>query len=769
MWEQQIEALLAELTLDEKISMIHGAGFFRTAGVERLGIPPLVMSDGPMGVRNEFPNDQWIPVGNTDDYVTYLPSNSAIASTWNPECAYASGQVLGEEARGRGKDVILAPGINIKRDPLCGRNFEYMSEDPHLTAEMCVPLIKGVQENDVAACVKHFALNNQETDRLAVDTIVEERALQEIYLPGFLAAVQKGEVYSLMNAYNKYKGAFCGENKELLDDILREDWQYDGTVISDWGSIHSTIGTTESSMDIEMSVTTNFDDYYLANPLKEAVEKGEADPKHIDAKVRNILRMMFRLRMIGEEVADRKAGTYNTIEHQEKASKTAKEAIILLQNKEQILPITRERLQLMPIMGTPSSSCTEEIQVAANVHFTDKLEATDWPTAVRKKKIAIIGQNANQMHAAGGGSGEIKALFEITPLLALKSRLGGNVDIRYAPGYYIADKTKDEQNWQALSLERQVQEAQTEETEELRSRRIQMEEKRRKLREEAFELADTADEVIFVGGLNHDFDSEGRDRANMKLPYDQDILIEALLTKHPNTVIVLIGGSPVEMPWRAKAKAILWSYYAGMNTGFALADVILGNVNPSGKLPETFPAVYEDTVTARNGQFGLTGRVEYLEGIHVGYRYYEKENVPPAFPFGHGLSYTTFQVDNLEIQTTAPFNYTSAKASDPIWNQYIAQVKFDIRNTGDVYGGEIVQCYVTNCDCRLEHPEKELKAFQKVFLAPSESKPITIELPLRAFSFYDEALHAFTCEAGQYRIQLGTSSQDILAEADIKL
>jgi beta-glucosidase len=746
MWEKQIESLINELTLEEKISMIHGASFFRTAGVERLGIPPVQMSDGPMGVRNEFKDEVLIPVGHTDDYVTYLPSNSAIAATWNPRCAYESGQVLGEEARGRGKDMILAPGINIKRDPLCGRNFEYMSEDPYLISEMCVPLIQGVQESDVAACVKHFAVNNQETDRMAVDTYVGERAMQEIYLPAFLAAVKKGKSHSLMNAYNKFKGTFCGENKELLDEILREDWQYDGVVVSDWGSIHSTKETAESTMDIEMNITTDFDDYYLANPLKEAVKKGEVDPKHIDAKIRNILRMMFRLKMIGDEVAERKSGAYDTAIHQVKVYETAKEAIVLLQNREQILPIIRERLQPEIVSGE-----------------------ADFPTTVRKRRIAVIGQNANQPHADGGGSGEIKALFEITPLLALKSRMGGNVDIRYAPGYYVAEKTETELNWQAMSLERQVQEDQTEETEELRIRRLEMEEKRQKLRVEALALASWANEVIFIGGLNHDYDVEGKDRANMKLPYEQDSLIEDLLAGNPNMMIVIIAGSPVEMPWRDKAKAILWSYYAGMNTGFALADVILGKVNPSGKLPETFPAVYADTVTARNGQFGLTGKVEYLEGLNVGYRYYEKENVQPAFPFGHGLSYTTFQVDHLEVQQTTPMNSTSAKASDPIWDQPLAQVKFDISNTGDVYGAETVQCYVTNSDCRLDRPNKELKAFQKIFLAPGENKPITLNLPLRTFTYYDETHHAFTYEPGRYHIHLGTSSQNILAEAELKL
>ncbi|MGN1146628.1 MAG: glycoside hydrolase family 3 N-terminal domain-containing protein, partial [Acetatifactor sp.] len=343
-YEEQVNALLAQLTLEEKVSMIHGCGLFRTQAVERLGIPSLKMSDGPMGVRQEFPDDSWIPCGYSDDYVTYSPSNSAVAATWNPGRAYEGGKTLGEEARGRGKDVILAPGINIKRDPLCGRNFEYMSEDPYLIKTLAVPFIKGVQESDVAACVKHFAVNNQETDRLMVDTVVDERTLREIYLPGFQAAVQEAGSYSLMNAYNKLNGAHCSENKELLDYILREEWEYDGTVISDWGSVHSTKGAAEASMDVEMSVTYDFDDYYFAKPLLEAVKKGEVAEEEIDKKVKNILRMMYRLKMLGEEAPQRRKGAYNTREHQQSTLETAREAIVLLKNEENVLPVSKERL-----------------------------------------------------------------------------------------------------------------------------------------------------------------------------------------------------------------------------------------------------------------------------------------------------------------------------------------------------------------------------------------------------------------------------------------
>ncbi len=739
MQERLIEQILGTLTLEEKSAMLHGVSFFRSGAVEDKGIPAVVTSDGPMGVRNEFPDDSWFPIGISDDYVSYLPSNSAVAATWNPERAYAGGQVLGEEARGRGKDVILAPGINIKRDPLCGRNFEYMSEDPYLVQELAVPMIRGIQEADVAACVKHFAANSQETDRLWVDTIVDERTLREIYLPGFDAAVHRGGTYSLMNAYNKLNGEHCSENKALLNQILRKEWGYDGTVISDWGSVHTTRQAAESALDMEMSVTTNFDEYYFAKPLIEAVEKGEVSMEDVDEKVRNILRMMLRLKMIGPKSGERRQGVYNTPEHRVAIRDTAREAIVLLKNEDELLPITEQRLE----RGTP-----------------------DPLTGYRKKKrIAVIGRNAEHMHSGGGGSGEIKALYEISPLMGLKVQLGGNVDIQYAPGYYIpGKKSVNEVNWQETSLERQInRRVDREETAEEAQQRQEMQKQREILRKEAIELAKTADEVIFVGGLNHDYDVEGWDRDNMKLPYAQDQLIEELLAVKPDTIIVIVAGSAVEMPWREKARAIVWNYYAGMETGTALAEILLGRVCPSGKLPETFPALYSDTVTYKNGEFGKPEKVIFKEGIFVGYRYYEKEGIKPAFAFGHGLSYTSFAYDNLRVE----LEQGAAARGD--LEELLVKLSLDVTNTGKTAGAEIVQCYVGDSECGVERPIKELKAFAKVFLEPGETKRVDMELPRSAFAFYDVQSHGFVVEPGEFILSVGGASDRIWRQETVTL
>ena len=739
-YENEINQLTAKLTLEEKITMLHGCGLFRTGEVDRLGIPSIRMSDGPMGVRQEFPDANWIPCGLSDDYVSYLPSNSALAATWNPERAYAGGQVLGEEARGRGKDVILAPGINIKRDSLCGRNFEYMSEDPCLIESMVVPFIKGVQENDVAACVKHFAVNNQETERLAVDTLVDERTLREIYLPGFKAAVQEAGSYSLMNAYNKFRGVFCSESKELLDDILREEWGYDGTIISDWGAVHSTKETAESSMDIEMSVTYNFDDYYFAKPLLEAVKKGEVAEADLDKKIKNILRMMYRLKMLGEEAPERKCGAYNTYEHQQKTLQTAREAIVLLKNEDKVLPITKERLALEKT-STPDA---------------------DGLFSARKKKIAVIGINASYQHAGGGGSAEIKAFYEISPLLGLRQQMGGNVHMEYARGYYIPGKKDvNEVNWQEASLERRVMGVEDPDSEEQKALRKEIEENRARLREEAVNLAKDADEVIFVGGLNHDYDTEGRDRDDMRLPYGQDELIEALLDVNPNTIVVIVAGSPVEMPWADRAKAIVWSYFSGMETGNALAEILLGKVNPSAKLPETFPVRYTDTVTYKNGEFGKTDVVEYKEGVFVGYRYYEKEQVKPAFAFGHGLSYTSFDIKDLQVKAVGN--------ADSDLKDTVVTVTAFVTNTGDMAGAEVVQCYVADPECSVERPVKELRGYAKVFLNPGEEKTVTIDLPAQAFAFYDVEKKDFIVEAGRFVIYAGNASDNCKLQAEVVL
>lgn len=709
--EKQIEDLVKDLTLDEKIGMIHGAGLFRTEGVPRLGIPPVKMSDGPMGVRNEFPDDSWVPVGNSDDYVSYLPSNSALASTWNRTLAYETGKVLGEEARGRGKDVILAPGINIKRSPLCGRNFEYMSEDPHLSGEMAVPVIEGVQTADVAACVKHFAINNQETERLWVDVDVSDRAAREIYFPAFKKAATVA--YSMMGAYNLYKGKHCCENKELLNQILRKEWGYDGMVVSDWGAVHKTKEAAESGLDIEMSVTYNFDEYCLAKPLKEALEKGQVAEACLDEKVRNILRMMYRLHMIGDEKDQRRAGSYNTPGHRTSVLMTARESIILLKNEEKKLPLSK------------------------------KLD-----------RILLIGDNANRIHSNGGGSAEIKALYEISPLLGLKKLLGGNTQVDFVQGYFADDMEAEEGalNWQADSLENgggSTKEA-------TKVSRV-LEEKRRILREEAVEKAAEYETVILIGGQNHKQDLEGHDRPDMKLPYGQDQLIEEVLEANPNTIVIMISGSPVEMPWIRKTKTLVWQWYAGMEGGTALAEVLFGKVNPSGRLPETFPKSHLDCSAHSIGEFPGGKTVAYKEGIFVGYRHYDSRDVDVLFPFGYGLSYTEFAISNLHAVLKMP-------GKEP---QVCVSLK--VTNIGKLDGKEVVQIYVGKEKSSIDRPKKVLAAFTKIELEAGGSSEIRLDLDPNAFRYYDEEKQTFVVEEGTYQIYAGKSVAEICQTASVDL
>lgn len=724
--EKEIEKLIKKLSLDEKITMIHGATFFQSGAVERLGIPGIITSDGPMGVRAEFMKDRWLPAGNQDDMVSYLPSNSALASSWNTELAHTVGHVLGAEARGRGKDVILAPGINIKRDPRCGRNFEYMSEDPCLTAALAVPFIRGVQENDVAACVKHFAANVQETDRLMVDEEIDDRTLYEIYLPAFKAAVQEGDSYSIMGAYNRLGGFHCCENKKLLDEILREEWEYDGAVISDWGGVHRTKEAAECSMDLEMSVFSDFDEYKLANPLKEMIQKGEISEAVVDAKVKNLLRMMYRLKMIGPKKESRKAGVYNAPAHREAVLHAAQESMILLKNEDRLLPLDAKKI----------------------------------------KKLVVIGANAATLHADGGGSGEIKALYEICPLAGLKMYLGGNTQVEYLKGYHVPEKLKAfKQNWQATSLDdlKGTNIGQLTRTEDIESseahrkgeeeRLAQLEkdkaeihEKNKELFAQAIEAAKDADAVIFVGGLNHDIDSEGADRPDMKLPYEQDLLIEALLQVRKDIILTFVGGSPVEMPWRDKAQAILWSYYAGMETGNAFAKIIFGEVNPSAKLAETFPAKYEDCATAQNGQFGVWGKIRLEEGLYFGYRHFDRQHMQPAFCFGHGLSYTDFEYSALTLKEGKSRN---------------VKLAFTVKNTGKCAGAEIAQVYIAPIAPKVDRPDKELKAFAKVELGAGKSKKVSLILKQEDFAYFDESLHKFVTDTGDYEILVGASCADI--------
>lgn len=675
--EEKIEHLLSLLTIEEKIGMLHGAGLFRTAGVERLGIPPLRFSDGTTGVRGEYPDADWRYIDDGSDLVTYLPCNSALASTWDTEMAYLMGTVLGSEARGRGKDVILAPGLNIKRTPLCGRNFEYMSEDPYLTGQIAAELVKGIQSQDVAACAKHFAANSQETNRLWVDTIVDRRTLEEIYFPSFRAAVEKGGLFAIMGAYNLLNGEHCCTSKQLLNGVLREQWGYNGLIVSDWGGVHDTCLAAQSALDVEMDVSYDFDGHFMADALLQKIRAGEIAESLIDEKIRNILRLMLRLKMIGEAKQTRACGTYDDLSHHEAVRKIASESIILLKNKGALLPLNPKKV----------------------------------------KTVAVIGGNAVATHAFAGGSAEIKALYEITPLLGIKKLLGGNVQVHYTAGYGVPIAgSRPEISWQASS----TQEAQ-------RPREPMLTEASL---DEALKLAKQCDAVIYVGGLNHDYDTEGLDRNDMRLPYGQDALIEALLEVRPDMVVVLYGGSPVEMPWLEKANALVWSYYAGMEGGTALADVLFGRVAPSGRLAETMPKTAEQC-PARIGE----QRVEFSEGVMVGYRYYNKADTPVNFCFGHGLSYTTFSYRDLQINGK--------------------EVSLKVKNDGDVFARETVQLYIRGSEMQ------QLRHFAKIGLLPQEEKTVCFTLCDRDFSAFDTEKGAFTVVGGVYEVQLGASSRDI--------
>ncbi len=759
MTEKKIEVLLSELTLKEKIRMVHGDGLFRTGAVERLGIPSLKFSDGPIGVRQEFENDYWIPLGNSDDYVTYNPCSSAVAATWNRKLAYEAGKTLGEEARGRGKDIILAPGINIKRVPVCGRNFEYMSEDPYLTGQVAVPMIRGIQETDVAACVKHFALNNQETERLWVNVEIEERALREIYLPAFEAAVKEGKVLSLMGAYNLFRGVHCCENKMLLEDILRKEWGFDGMVVSDWGAVHHTEAAGEVPVDVEMSVTDNYDDYYMANPLLAAIQEGRVTEDALDKKVKNILRLMLRLKMIdirtegnkkdcslSEEKADanqagtvmavnrtdRAPGCYNTKNHQQTALEIARESIVLLKNEEERLPLKPEKL----------------------------------------RKLLVIGDNAERLHASGGGSAEIKALYEISPLMGIKTQLGGNCQVTFARGYYVAPKDVSiEVNWQKTSIDEEKAEDNRMESREKNDQATVA--KQKELRDEAVRLASQADEVILIGGLNHDYDVEGADRVDMSLPYAQDELICAVLEARPDAVIVIKAGSPVSMErWMDSAKAIVWDWYSGMEGGNALAEVLFGKVNPSGKLPESIPCRLSDIRTVSLEEYPgvlLTEKEKekmsahltecYQEGIFVGYRYYEKYGIPTQFCFGHGLSYTTFAYHNLSVKR----EQTPKKKEQSVW------VFLEVENTGNVEGKETVQIYVGKENPGVNEPVKQLGGFEKISLKPGEKEIIRILLQPLVFSCWDTEKNGFSVVPGKYRISVGSSLKDIRLSCQLEI
>lgn len=695
--EEKIDDAMRRMTLEEKVALCHAQSKFSSPGVPRLGIPDIWMSDGPHGIREELLWDLWKPAAWTNDSCFAFPALTCLAATWNPELSLLYGCSVGEEARYRNKNVLLGPGVNIYRTPLNGRNFEYLGEDPYLTSMMVVPYIKGVQSNGVAACVKHFAVNNQETGRHKINVQVSDRALHEIYLPAFKAAVQKGGVWTLMGAYNKYKGEHCCHNRILLKDILKQDWKFDGVVVSDWGGTHDTREAILNGLDMEYGTWTDglswgesdsYSRYHLATPYLELLRSGQVSEEDLNDKVRRILRLIYRTSMGGHQ----NYGSFVSEAHMEAGRRIAEEGIVLLQNKGELLPLDL--------------------------------------TAV--KTIAVIGENAVRPLTCGGGSSALKVKYEVSPLEGIQNMVGSQVNVIYARGYASTEYA---------ALRKQEQSAD-------------------KLMLEAVEVARKADVVIFVGGLNKDEhqDCEGADRDNMELPYGQNELIKQLVAVNPHLVVTLVSGNAVAMPWIKDVPVVLESWFGGSEAGNALASILVGQVNPSGKLPFTFPVKLSDNAAhALNAFPGDEETVEYKEGIFVGYRWHDKEKIRPLFAFGHGLSYTRFKYSDIEI------------SSGELSQNDCFIIKVRIKNVGQRSGKEIVQLYIHDERCSLPRPEKELKGFAKVDLAPDEEQTITFKVGKEELSFYDDHKGNWIVEPGVFEALVGASSDDIRLSAKFKL
>ena len=698
--EKRIEKLIKKMTLEEKVGLLHGNSKFYVAGVERLGIPEWSLSDGPHGVRAEINRHDWAYAGWTNDSASYFPTGTAFAAAWNPELAYRRGEVLGEEARWRKKDVLLGPGVNIIRSPLCGRNFEYMSEDPYMNSVLAVAYIKGLQSRDVACSVKHFAVNNQETNRTTVDVECSERALREIYLPAFKAAVQEGGALTVMAAYNKFRGEFCAENNYLVRKILRNEWGFDGVYVTDWGAAHSTVPSMEAGLDLEMgTLIDKYEDWYYANPLIEAVKSGKIPMSLVDEKVGDVLRVMIKTNVLDPKKRFG-PGSMNTKEHQQATYDAAAEPIVLLKNQNNLLPLDFSSI----------------------------------------KSLAVIGDNATRKHSNGGLSSEIKAVYEVTPLEALRAKWGDKVDIRFAQGYEklstFVEGSNNGQSSGTFSSKTQESDA---------------------LLKEAVEVARTSDVALLVCGLNHDYDTESFDRLNMDIPYGQVELIQEVVKANPRTIVVMIAGSPLNMAAvDICSPAIVWAWFNGMEGGNALVDVLSGKVNPSGKMPFTTPVSLDQSPAHALGNFpGRDLKVNYEEDILVGYRWFDTKGLPVVYPFGYGLSYTTFDYSNLN---TDKETYDQA---DTI------QATFTLTNTGDREGAEVAQLYVSDPVCSVMRPVKELKGFKKVFLKPGESRRITLDIPVSSLAFYSEAQSQFVVEPGEFILQLGASASDIKQKISI--
>ena len=700
--EERIEDALSRMTLEEKVAMIHAQSKFSSPGVERLGIPDVWMTDGPHGIRPEVLWDEWDQASWTNDSCVAFPALTCLAATWNPEMALLYGKSIGEEARFRKKTVLLGPGVNIYRTPLNGRNFEYMGEDPYLAGRMVVPYVQGVQRNGVAVCVKHYALNNHEVNRHTSNIIVDDRALREIYLPAFKAAVQEGKAWAIMGSYNLYKGQYACHNQYLLNDILKGEWGFDGVVVSDWGGTHNTEQAIKNGLDMEFGSWTNgltagasnaYDSYYMAFPYLKMIKEGKVGTKELDDKVRRVLRLIYRTEMN----RNRPWGSMNSEEHYAAARRIAEEGIVLLKNDNNVLPINLEQV----------------------------------------KKIAVVGENAVKMMTVGGGSSSLKVQREISPLDGIKARVGGKAEVVWVRGY-VGDASGE---YNGVVTGQNLKDERTPE----------------ELIAEAVKVAKESDYVIFIGGLNKSAgqDCEDSDRGGLNLSYGQDDVISALAEANRNLVVVNISGNAIAMPWVNEVPAIVQDWYIGSEAGNALASILMGDANPSGKLPFTFPVKLEDNSAHALGEFVYERSndiidVNYNESIFVGYRWADKQKkVKPLFPFGHGLSYTTFAYGK------ATADKKEMGADD------VLSITVPITNTGSREGAEIVQLYISDLKSSLPRPVKELKGFQKVKLAPGETKNVTFTVAKDALSYYDDALQDWVVEPGKFEAIVAASATDI--------
>lgn len=681
--EKKIDSLVNMMSLEEKVAMLCGKTLFTSPGVERLGVGELNYTDGPFGIREELDGKTWAPLNLTTDSATFFPTGSALAATWNPDLSYQYGVGMGEEAKSRKKDILLGPAVNITRSPLNGRTYEYMSEDPLLNARLAVSYVKGVQSAGVASCVKHYAVNNQETLRGTVDVQMDERTLREIYLPAFKAAVTEGGAYAVMSAYNKFRGYYCGENDYLLNKVLRDEWNFKGMVMSDWGGTHSTVNSALNGLDVEMGTAM-----YFNAGLVDSVKAGLVPEAVINEKVKRILRVYYFSK---RTPAPEGNPVISTPGHNKIAYDVASQSIVLLKNEAKVLPLKTDRL----------------------------------------KNIVVIGENAVKTHAQGGFGAGVKARYEITPLKGLQQQLGSSVNIEFVQGYrsaflkrFVPDNTPN----QALI-------------------------------DEAVKKAANADAVLLFVGNNREVETESFDRQQFQLPFGQDKLIKAVCAVNPKTIVVVVAGAPSDLSVAdSSSKTIVWSWFNGSQAGTALADVLTGKVNPSGRLPFTIPAKINDSPAHALGIFPGDSVTTYEEGLFVGYRWFDNKEITPKFPFGYGLSYTTFEYGDMSPDKE------KYRLNDSI------KITLRIRNSGGMDGLETVQIYVSQPGTKVIKPVRELKAFKKIHLAAGTESTITIPLAVADLAWFDEKTMSWTVSPGKYLIAAGKSSRDIhkISEVEIK-